>query len=208
VNFSKRRETVEKLSLEDEKDFEAWKARMSSVLQKSLAKDEAGREYLRSHGYGERPEGPLQILSPTAWSLWHCTTNWLMAAVILVCLASPIWGLITGNFDPMWLLVLPTLIVMARYAPLFTVVGLVPYWFLYAAVDGIIWGNNNSEYRIAVWLFIWYLYPLLSGLRHIKGWEEERKLGLPLHPVSDHPYATAAACIGTAVAVHHIGKKD
>jgi len=41
-----------------------------------------------------------------------------------------------------------------------------------------------------------------------QGLEQERKLGLPLHPMSKRRYATAAACIGTAAAVHYFSKNN
>jgi hypothetical protein len=195
---------------EGKQEFLDWAGERALEQRKRHEAKEAARQaYIDSTGYEEPPyKGFLQCFSPKAWSAWHWATNRLMTVVIIVCLAEAVNSLITGKSDRVAaIFMLLTPCIMARYAPLYTVVGMVPYWFLYAAVDGFIYGNNNSWRRVMAWFLVWSLYPLLKGLWHIKGWEQERKFGLPLHPVSEHPYAVAAACIGTAAAVRHFSKK-
>jgi hypothetical protein len=203
---------IKKRERKQEEELDAWLAHFRTPeflasCEKSEERSRARQAYMDKHGIQEGPNNLLQDLSPKVWSAWHGFGNFLMVWAIIICWGALIYGIATQEFGIATLFMVVTLLVMIRYAPIFTVVSMMPYWFLYAAVDGIIYGTETSYRRILAWFLVWSLYPLLKGLWHIYRWEEERNLGLPLHPVSNHPYATAAACIGTAVAVRHFSKK-
>jgi len=172
---------------------------------KEEAKEAAKQAYMKFHGYEERPEGFLQARYPKAWSAWHRSMNQIMAVVIGLLFLVPLYSLVSGDYHRALVLAVPTTLVMAYYAPLYTVVGLIPYWVVWSAIMAITDIYNDGLLVVA--LFTWYLYPLIKGLCRLYEWEQERKFGLPLHPVSKHPYAVAAACIGTAAGVHYLRKK-
>ena len=136
--------------------------------------------------------------------------NRLMMAVILLLLVLPPLVLLAGGYEEerlVWCLAIPTICLMACYAPWYTVVGLIPFWFFYAAVSAIAHGSHSesSQWTVA-WFWAWSLYPLLRGMHHILKWEDERKRRLPNHPVTKHPVALAAVSAGVVLGAHYAGK--
>lgn len=136
--------------------------------------------------------------------------NGIMMVVVAFLILLPPWFLVTGSHFVerlIFCLAIPTICLMACYAHWYTVVGLIPFWFFYAAVSAIAHGSHSesSQWTVA-WFWTWSLYPLLRGLHHILKWEDERKRRLPNHPVTKHPVALAVASAGVVLGAHYAGK--
>lgn len=120
-------------------------------------------------------------------------------------LAFPLCAVITGN---RWMLdwSLPVMFLgmlyMSVFAALWIVVGMVPFWLLYAAVTCLVCPAPNTPMAWPVcWALAWFAYPAWRSLQHASRWEQERRSGEPGHPLYNHPYAVAATCLGTAAAM-------
>ena len=215
-----------------EKDLKAWRA----VRRREIRENREARERARMPLNRLKYAGVRVLASPIMLLAWifdafssgrHTGVartrgravvqgggNRLMAVVIPFLLVVPFLYLITGDNGvgtaAFWLEI-PTLLLMVYYAPWYTVVGLLPFWLLYAAVSGIMHGPRaESPQRMAGWYWAWTVYPLLRGLFHIRRWEQERKAGKPNHPTTRHPVALGVASIGAAMAGHYFfrrGKK-
>ena len=135
--------------------------------------------------------------------------NRLMAAVIMLLLALPLLFLATGDRrieGTVMLLAIPETLLMLVYAPWYTLLGLVPYWYAWAAIHGRWHGSYTSERSIVMGIWVWSLYPLLRGLCHNARWERERKTGKPNHRVTKHPWLLTATALGIATGATYLDR--
>lgn len=214
-----------------EKDLKAWRA----VRKREIRENREARERARMPLNRLKYAGVRVLASPIMLLAWifdafssgrHTGVartrgravvqgggNRLMAAVIMLLLALPLLFLATGDRrieGTVMLLAIPETLLMLVYAPWYTLLGLVPYWYAWAAIDGLAYGSYTSERSIVMGIWVWSLYPLLRGLCHNARWERERKAGKPNHPTTRHPVALGVASIGAAMAGHYFfrrGKK-
>ena len=95
-----------------------------------------------------------------------------------------------------------------KYTPWYTLLSLVPFWFIWAAASSIQYGSKHPPVAwTAFWFWLWTLYPICRGFGHILRWEEERKDGVPQHRVVNHPHMLALTSLGMIVGSHYAFKK-
>jgi len=154
--------------------------------------------------------GHFRSTFPRTRSAIQGVGNWMMMATVAFLLLLPPWFLVTGSplvEMTVWCLAIPTICLMACYAPWYTVVSMIPFWLFYAAVSAIAHGmQNESDQWVIAWFWAWSLYPLLRGMHHIMQWEREREKNLPNHPVTKHPWLLAGTAALIAGGAHYAGK--
>lgn len=115
----------------------------------------------------------------------------------------PVWGMRRLFL----LLIVPTMLVMALYAPWYAILSMIPFWIFYAALSAITYGTGHPPTSwTAFWFWLWTIYPFVRGILHILQWEKERKARLPNHPVTNHPMALALTSLAMMVGVHYVAK--
>jgi tetratricopeptide (TPR) repeat protein len=131
--------------------------------------------------------------------------NGAMLAVLVSLAAISPFYLLTGSdlFRTLSLaLLLPTILVMATYAPWYTLLTMIPAAILYGATAPP--GDHGD--RIFVWFWAWSLYALGRGIYHVVKWEKESQRGVPHHKVMKHPWLFAGTAVGIIAGARYAGK--
>ena len=143
--------------------------------------------------------GSLQTDYPRVYSVFQATGNWLMMSLLVFLLlfppcmmVHPVWGMRRLFL----LLIVPTMLVMALYAPWYTILSMIPFWIFYAALSAITYGTGHPPTSwTAFWFWLWTIYPFVRGILHILQWEEGTE-GKAAEPPGDQP--PHGACIDLA----------
>jgi hypothetical protein len=138
------------------------------------------------------------------------TANWAAFLVLASLLAVPAWFLATGGEEAgrlSLLLMVPTVLLMACYAPWYTLLTVFPFWILYGVASGIEHGTAYVGHAWMVgWFLAWSLYPVLRGMGHVLQWDSERRKGVPNHRITEHPWALAGLSALVAMGGHYAFK--
>ena len=129
--------------------------------------------------------------------------NCLMVGVLaLLIFLFPAYYL-TENYNilrALAILAIPTLCLMALYAPWYTVLTLLPFM----CIAGWALEPNGTYMQTLGYCWLWSLYALGRGIRHELHWMQEGIKGVRRHKVTNHPWLLTGTSLAVGVGSHYL----